>query len=182
MGTSHPAGGPGGASAFSAYRIGQVVGAVSARLDAKVTTPPERYTQDTLLDDMVNAHKFGRNDTERQMLKATEGLGTSRTRVPMIMSLIRRNLLETAKVGKRWQIRTTAPAREMLPLVPDDLKNVAMTARWEMALAGVRSGKFKASEVLAGGYKFVEALVEDAKNRKAQRLAAGQAGARGPHI
>jgi len=148
-----------GSSAFVTHQVGDVIGAVSARLEAKTTTPPERYTQDTLLDDMVNAHKFATSDVERQILRTTEGLGTSRTRVPMIEGLIRRGLLQTSRAGKRWQISTTPQAREMLRDVPHDLRNVAMTARWEVALAGVREGRFKAHDLIAGGYKFVDKMI-----------------------
>jgi DNA topoisomerase III len=155
-----------GSGAFAGYQVGQVVHAVSARLDCKVTTPPKRYTQDTLLDAMVNAHRFGRTPAEREMLKQTEGLGTSRTRVPMMTSLIKRGLLETTKVGKGWQLRTSPAARAMLAQVPEDLRNVAMTARWEIALAGVREGKYKPEQVLAGGYKFVDEFIDKARQLK----------------
>jgi DNA topoisomerase-3 len=151
------------------HRVGDVVGAVSARLEAKRTTAPERYTQDSLLDDMVNAHKFAASDVERQILRTTEGLGTSRTRVPMIEGLIRRGLLRTARVGKRWQIMTSPEARELLRDVPQEMRNVAMTARWEVALAGVREGRFKADELVAGGYKFVDRMIDQLRRLKQER-------------
>jgi DNA topoisomerase-3 len=161
--------------AATIHRVGNVVGAVSARLEAKRTTAPERYTQDTLLDDMVNAHKFASNDMERQILRTTQGLGTSRTRVPMIEGLIRRGLLRTARAGKRWQIMTSPEARELLRDVPQEMRNVAMTARWEVALAGVREGRFKADDLVAGGYKFVDRMVEQLRQLKQERSpAAGQ--------
>jgi DNA topoisomerase-3 len=160
-------------SAPATHRVGDVVGAVSARLEAKRTTPPERYTQDSLLDDMVNAHKFAANDVERQILRTTEGLGTSRTRVPMIEGLIRRGLLRTARVGKRWQLTTSPEARELLRDVPQEMRNVAMTARWEVALAGVREGRFKADDLVAGGYKFVDRMIEQLRRIKQERAAAG---------
>lgn len=167
--------------AFVMHQVGDVIGAVSARLESKRTTPPERYTQDTLLDDMVNAHKFAGNDVERQILRSTEGLGTSRTRVPMIEGLIRRGLLRTARVGKRWQISTSPEARELLNDVPAEMRNVAMTARWEVALAGVREGRFKADDLVAGGYKFVDRMIEQLRQLK-QGRAASQGGPGGQRV
>lgn len=149
-----------------AHKVGDVIGAVSARLETKTTTAPQRYTQDSLLDDMVNAHKFANSDYERQVLRTTDGLGTSRTRVPLIEGLIRRGLLTTSRIGKRWEIRTTPLAHELLRDVPPDLKNVAMTARWELALAGVRDGRFAAQELVQGGYKFVERMIEQLRSRR----------------
>ena len=159
---------------FATHKVGDVIGAVSARLEVKTTTSPERYTQDTLLDDMVNAHKFATSDVERQILRSTEGLGTSRTRVPMIEGLIRRGLLRTTRVGKRWQIFTSPEARELLRDVPHEMRNVAMTARWEVALAGVREGRFKADDLVAGGYKFVDQMIDQLRRLKKER-------ANGPH-
>lgn len=153
---------------FAGYQVGQVIGAAAGRVEGKRTAPPERYTQATLVDDMVAAYKFGRNDAEREILKDI-GLGTSRTRVPMITGLIKRGLLETVKVGKQWQIRTSAVAREMLRDVPEDLRNVAMTARWEVALAAIRMGKVRPEDVIAKGYQFVDQLVAHAKSLKAAR-------------
>lgn len=164
---------------FTAYEVGQVVQAVSARLDAKKTQPPERYSQDTLLDAMVNAYRFGRSDAEREMLKEVGGLGTSRTRVPMIEGMVRRELLATAKKGKAWQIWTTPLARQILPNVPDDMKTVAMTARQEVALAGVASGKFDSKDVIDRGYKFTTRIVGLIKDSKALSNAAAAASAAG---
>ena len=161
---------------FVAHDVGEVIGAVSARLEARRTTPPPRYTQDALLDDMVNAHKFATGEVERQILRATEGLGTSRTRVPMIEGLIRRGLLRTTRLGKRWQISTTPQAREMLQDVPQDLRNVAMTARWEVALAGVREGRFRADDLVAGGYKFVERMIDELRQIRLSRSGASALG------
>lgn len=171
---SHPR-----ASAFATYEVGSVIGAVSARLDARRTEPPQRYTQDTLLDDMVNAHKFATSDLERQILRQTEGLGTSRTRVPMIEGLIRRGLLRTVRSGKRWQITTTPEARQMLQDVPEELRNVAMTARWEVALAGVREGRFKADDLVSGGYRFVDQMIEKLRKVRDERRGAAAGTASG---
>ena len=162
---------PGG---FATHAVGEVIGAVSARMEARTTMPPQRHTQDTLLDDMVNAHKFASSEHERQVLRATEGLGTSRTRVPIIEGLIRRGLLTTARTGERWQLCTTPTARELLRHVPRDMCNVAMTARWELALAGVRDGRFQAEDVIQGGYKFIERMVDQLRQANAQRVASSR--------
>ena len=87
----------------------------------------------------------------------------------MIEGLIRRGLLRTARIGKRWQIMTSPEARELLRDVPQEMRNVAMTARWEVALAGVREGRFKADELVAGGYKFVDRMIDQLRRLKQER-------------
>jgi len=60
--------------------IGQVVGVASARVEGARTEPPERYTEQSLLEDMTSAHKFAPDANERAVLSEISGLGTSRTR------------------------------------------------------------------------------------------------------
>ena len=71
-------------TANSSHYVGQVVKAVAARCESRMTEAPPRYTQDTLVADMLAAHKFAKTEQEKVILRETEGLGTSRTREPTI--------------------------------------------------------------------------------------------------
>lgn len=152
--------------AFDAYAVGAVVGAVSARLETRFTKPPQPYSQDTLLDAMVNAAQFARNDQEREILRRCDGLGTSRTRVAMIEALIERGMLVTRQVGRRWEIHISDIGYQVLDQVPEELRSVAMTARWEIALSGIKEGKYQPAAVIAKGYELVSRLVEHIKRLK----------------
>lgn len=139
------------------YQVGMVVNAVSAKLDRKKTSPPPYYTEDTLLEDMCSAHKFAKTDADRQILKEVAGIGTSRTRGAVIQGLVNRQLIVSKKVGKSYQLRDTPAARDLLTVLPDEMKDVAMTAKWERALGMVAHGqaaggqlKTKISDVLQG--------------------------------
>lgn len=170
--------------AFAGYAVGQVVGAVGARLERRTTQPPPPYSQDSLLDAMVNAAQFARDDKERAILARCDGLGTSRTRVPMIEALIERGLLITRQAGRLWEIRISPLGYQLLEDVPEELRSVAMTARWEIALGGIREGRYEPADVIAKGYELVKRLVEHIRNKKVQRdqaraAAAAAAGAGG---
>jgi DNA topoisomerase-3 len=145
--------------------VGQVVKAVSAKYEKKQTTPPDRYTQDTLLEDMLNVHKFARDDQEKAVLKETEGLGTSRTREPTIRNLIERAFLESKKKGKVFQLISTPLARQTIAALPATLTSPATTAKWEMALGMVEQGKAKADAVIDLQINNVRAIVEEAKGK-----------------
>lgn len=124
----------------SKHYVGQVVNAVSARCEANMTQPPARYTQDTLVADMLAAHKFAKNDSERAVLRETEGLGTSRTREPTITGLIRRGFLTSQKKGKRHEVISTQMAGATIDALPEILTGVATTAKWEVAFKMIEQG------------------------------------------
>lgn len=160
---------------FGQYTIGQVVGAVSARYEVSKTKPPERYTQDTLIDDMLNAHKFASSDAERKILRETEGLGTSRTREPTISSLIKRGYLTSTRRGKRHELVSQEMARRIALNVPAYLSSVATTAGWEVAFGMIERGQVGDAAVIAKVHEMLHCLVEDARDKKGTGvLAAGE--------
>ena len=69
----------------------------------------------------------------------TGGLGTVATRADIIEKLFSSFLLE--KRGK--DICLTSKARQLLELVPEDLKKPELTADWEMKLSGIAKGSLK---------------------------------------
>lgn len=164
---------------FSAYRVGQVVNAVSARYEAKKTQPPERYTQASLIDDMLNAHKFAKSDAERKVLRETEGLGTSRTRESTITSLINRGYLTSVRRGKRHELVSQAMARQIALNVPDYLSSVATTAKWEVAFAMIERGQVEPDAVIKKVHEMLHGLVADARAKKGTGVLSGVA-AKGP--
>jgi DNA topoisomerase-3 len=123
------------------YQVGQVLNAVSVSLDSRRTEPPEHYTEDTLLADMLAAHKFASTDADREMLKQVSGIGTSRTRATVLSSMVKRGLLIQEKKGKRHQLRISEAGKQLLEGLPANLKDVAMTAKWERALDMVAKGE-----------------------------------------
>lgn len=147
------------------YQVGQVVSAVAAKYEAKVTTPPSAYTEDTLLDDMLMAYKFAKSEGDRSILKATEGLGTSRTRIPTISNLIKRKLLVSVKKGKRHELHASEMARRLVASLPPSLVDVAMTAKWELAFNMIEKGQVDWCAVVDKQYQFVDHVVDLARQQ-----------------
>lgn len=79
--------------------------------------------------------------TEAMLLTAMEkkGLGTVATRADIIDKLFRTFLLEKKEDG----IRTTSKAKQLLQLVPEELKQPELTADWEKKLTRISDGKLK---------------------------------------
>lgn len=147
----------------SMYEVGQVVNAVSARLESKVTTPPERFTEATLLDEMGAAYKYAKTDSDREVLKKINGLGTARTKVEIISGLIRRQLFHITKKGKRHEVTPDEMAIKMDSLLPQVLLDPATTAKWEMAFLMIERGEVGWEQVVARQYELVRKVIEQAK-------------------
>jgi DNA topoisomerase-3 len=125
------------------FEVGQVLHAVSASLESRRTEPPEHYSEDTLLADMLAAHKFANNDEDREILRAVSGIGTARTRSTILSNFVKRKFLTHVKKGKRHQIRISEEGRQLLQGLPSLLTDVALTAKWERALEMVAKGQVK---------------------------------------
>lgn len=133
----------------STYKVGQVVNAASARLERAQTKPPPYYTEQTLLDDMCSAHKFAKTEEDRAILRQVAGIGTARTRGTIIEGLVKRGFIERKKAGKQHQLRITPQGRELLAGLPAEMKDVALTAKWERALGMVAQGQATGAQLSA---------------------------------
>ncbi|MEK4423934.1 DNA topoisomerase III [Solibacillus sp. FSL K6-1523] len=105
------------------------------------TKPPARFNEATLLSAMENPTKYMETQNKQlaDTLKSTGGLGTVATRADIIDKLFNSFLIE--KRGK--DIHITSKGRQLLDLVPDELKSPTTTAEWEMKLEQIASGKLK---------------------------------------
>ncbi len=102
------------------------------------TKPPARFTEATLLSAMENpvAYMNQESDSLKKTIGETGGLGTVATRADIIEKLFNSFLLE--KKGK--DIYLTSKGKQLLELVPDDLKSPALTAQWEQKLGAIAKG------------------------------------------
>lgn len=113
----------------------------NASLTTGKTKPPARFTEATLLAAMENPVRFMEiHDAKAaRTLGETGGLGTVATRADIIEKLFNSFLME--KKGN--EIYITSKARQLLELVPEDLKKPELTADWEMKLGEIARGKLK---------------------------------------
>ena len=118
---------------------GQEFSISNIRLTEGKTKPPARFTEGTLIAAMENPVRYmeSGNKEMAKTLGETGGLGTVATRADIIEKLFSSFLLE--KKGE--EIYTTAKARQLLELVPEDLRKPELTAEWEMKLSRIAEGK-----------------------------------------
>lgn len=105
------------------------------------TKPPARFSEATLLSAMENPVKFMHDSGQKKkkVLQETGGLGTVATRADIIEKLFSSFLLE--KRGN--EILITSKGKQLLELVPSDLKSPELTANWEMDLNNIAKGNYK---------------------------------------
>jgi DNA topoisomerase-3 len=105
------------------------------------TKPPAPFNEASLLSAMENPIKFmaGEHQSLIKTLGQTGGIGTVATRADIIEKLFNSFLIE--KRGE--DIFTTSKGRQLLDLVPEELKSPALTAEWEQRLEQIAKGSLK---------------------------------------
>ncbi len=125
------------------------------------TKPPAPFNEATLLSAMENPVKYMESQDAKAVktLGETGGLGTVATRADIIEKLFSTFLME--KRGK--DIYITSKAKQLLELVPEDLKKPELTADWEMKLSRIAEGKLKKEVFLDDIRNYTEEIIEEIK-------------------
>lgn len=125
------------------------------------TTPPAPFNEATLLSAMENPVKFmeSRDKEDIKTLGETGGLGTVATRADIIEKLFNSFLLE--KRGK--DIFITSKAKQLLELVPEDLKKPELTADWERKLSKIASGSLRRDTFMEEIKGYTSEIIEEIK-------------------
>ena len=126
------------------------------------TKPPARFNEASLLAAMENPVRFMQTKDAQaaKTLGETGGLGTVATRADIIEKLFHSFLME-----KRGQeIYLTSKARQLLELVPEDLKKPELTADWEMKLSHIAKGKMKKEVFLKSIRGYTKEIVQEIKD------------------
>ncbi|WP_294354828.1 DNA topoisomerase 3 [uncultured Clostridium sp.] len=131
----------------------------------KQTTPPARFNEATLLSAMENPQKYvNLGKDAAKTLNETGGLGTVATRADIIEKLFNSFVIE--KRGK--EIYPTSKGKQLIDLVPEDLKSPLLTAKWESQLDNIAKGKANDKKFIGDMRSYATKLVEDVKGGTAK--------------
>jgi len=128
------------------------------------TKPPALFNEGSLLAAMENPVKYMAAE-RKDLIKTIEesgGLGTVATRADIIEKLFNNFLIE--KKGK--DIMITSKGRQLLELVPDNLRSPALTARWEQKLGAIAKGSLRKDAFLAEMRSYAKEVVSEIKNSR----------------
>ena len=127
------------AVALPVLQEGQTFEAVSASLREGKTSPPKHYTEDTLLSAMENAGAEDMpDDAERK------GLGTPATRAATLEKLVSAGFVQR----KKKQLIPTEKGKNLIAVLPDNIKSPILTAEWESMLKQVEHGELSATSFM----------------------------------
>lgn len=139
---------------------GDKVTIVSVNKVKKETTAPSRFNEATLLSAMENPHKYiNVGKDAAKTLGETGGLGTVATRADIIEKLFNSFVIEK----KVKDIYPTSKGKQLIDLVPKDLKSPLLTAKWEKELEDIAKGKSNDIKFIKGMREYAINLVEDVK-------------------
>ena len=125
------------------YQKGMQLFNIKAETSTHYTSPPKSFNEDTLLAAMETA---GNKEFDAETEK--KGLGTPATRASTIEKLVASGYVQ--RKGK--QILPTAEGRELICVMPENLKSAGLTAEWENRLLLMERGELN-------GQKFMDDIV-----------------------
>ena len=126
------------------------------------TKPPAPFNEGTLLSAMENPTKYmaGESKDLIKIIGETGGIGTVATRADIIEKLFNTFLIE--KRGK--DIFITSKGKQLLDLVPEDLKSPALTAEWEQKLNAIAKGNLNRKTFINEMKQYSKIIVKEIKN------------------
>lgn len=125
------------------------------------TKPPAPFNEGTLLSAMENPKKYMDGEDKKliKIIGETGGIGTVATRADIIEKLFKTFLIE--KKGK--DIFITSKGKQLLELVPEDLKSPTLTAEWEQKLGAISKGKLNKKVFIDEMKNYAKVIVEEIK-------------------
>ena len=145
------------APALPALSEGQRLEGADALLKQGTTSPPARFTEDTLLSAME--HASAEDFAALESVERT-GLGTPATRAAIIEKLVKSGFVER----KKKQLLPTEKGLALSWAMPDQLKSAKLTAEWEDRLGAVERGELAPEDFMAGITAMLTGLVRSYRN------------------
>lgn len=136
----------------------------NVRVSEGKTAPPARYTEATLLTAMENPTGQVDDGSLRDALKTAGGLGTPATRADII-----EKLFDSFCVERRGrEIYPTSKGKQLIEIVPAELRSAEMTAKWEQRLSLIANGKADDHRFIEEMRTYAASLVNDVRSGDAQ--------------
>ncbi|MBQ3591401.1 MAG: DNA topoisomerase III, partial [Clostridia bacterium] len=126
------------------FREGDVIPVEDVSVKEGKTTPPKRFTEDTLLASMETAGKEAMPDEAER-----KGIGTPATRAAILEKLITGGFVERKKYSKATRLVPTNTGISLITVLPEQLQSPLLTADWEYRLQQIRRGEGSPDDFIA---------------------------------
>lgn len=139
------------------YKKGETVEVSKIQEKEDATKPPARYTEATLLKDMEDPRKFVKDTDMKETLSSTGGIGTVATRADIIEKLYKTFYIEE----RNKHLHPTSKGKQLISIVPKDLKSPLLTAQWEGRLTAIAKGQESPIQFISEIKEYTKKLVKD---------------------
>lgn len=147
---------------FRNMKQGDSLKQIEFQLVTGETKAPSRFTEGNLLQAMENPARYMEAEEKHlaRTINEVGGLGTVATRADIIEKLFNSNYLEM----KGKHIHLTSKGKQLLELVPEDLRSPALTAEWEQKLGLIAEGKWQKDTFVTEMKEYTKEVVREIKN------------------
>ena len=126
-------------------------------LTQKMTTPPKRYTEATLLQAMETAGKFVEDETLREAMKEN-GIGRPSSRASIIETLLKRGYIRREKKN----LISNPTGRDLIRIIKAKmLKSPELTGQWEKKLRDIEKGTFTLDAFMEELYEQLVSIIKE---------------------
>lgn len=141
------------------YQQGQTFTVEETKIVENYTKAPSHFTEGTLLLAMENPSQYDHSlkNSSKEILTKTGGLGTVATRADIIEKLFQSFYIE--KNGQAIQI--THKGRQLLNLVPEELKSPQMTANLELQLQKIATNKLNPKHFMNDIQNYTQQIIHE---------------------
>lgn len=132
---------------------------IDSKIISKMTTPPARYNDATLIKAMETAGKHLDDDELKEEMKGLS-LGTPATRAGIIERLLK---LKVVEKQKKYFVPTNLGIWQIQELGTQDVANVDLTAKYEQKLAQIENGTLSTTKFKTDMIKYIKDLTNELK-------------------
>ena len=137
---------------------GQQVNVKNGELNKKTTTPPSRYTDETLNKAMENAGRFVEDEALKDVLKTSKGLGTPATRGSIVDKVVNLKMIERKK---KAFYATEYGVKVIQNLNNHRITSPELTGEWEGKLLEIEDCKLEPSQFVAEMHQFIHQATKE---------------------
>ena len=140
---------------------GEALPILGGKVEKKQTQPPKPFTEATLLTAMEYAGKYIEEETLKEQMDKLS-LGTPATRASIIERLLKVRYIQ--RKGKA--LIPTEKGKDLIGILPEQLKSPEMTGKWEKALDKIYQGDMQPQRFMQSIYRYVQFIVGAAADDK----------------
>lgn len=139
-------------------------------LTKKMTSPPKRFTEATLLQSMETAGKYVEDETLREMMKEN-GIGRPSSRAGIIETLLKRGYIRREKKN----LVSNSAGRQLISVVKSKvLKSPELTGQWEKKLRDIEAGRYTLNSFMKELERQIGDIITDVKSDTTERKISAQ--------